>query len=179
MYLSTNRKSGTEGWEESLFQVRRLRQAFPGSFFCHIPVRSGHGLSLIHILNGHVTQVHLCQDCAQAMGYTSALRRSMGPTSLFGDDFWSRPFSLLEPFMDSFGSRMLTEFPEPGQPEVLEQPVRQEKSAGLVDKAQQEALRYECKRNSLQERLKAAVESENYEEAARLRDELRALPTQP
>ena len=100
-------------------------------------------------VNGHVTQVHLCQDCAQAMGYTSALRRSMGPTSLFGDDFWSRPFSLLEPFMDSFGSRMLTEFPEPGQPEVLEQPVRQEKSAGLVDKAQQEALRYECKRNSL------------------------------
>ena len=105
-------------------------------------------------VNGHVTQVHLCQDCAQAMGYTSALRRSIRPTSLFGDDFWSRPFSLLEPFMDSFGSRMLTEFPEP-------------------------ALRYECKRNSLQERLKAAVESENYEEAARLRDELRALPTQP
>ena len=102
-------------------------------------------------VNGHVTQVHLCQDCAQAMGYTSSLRRSMGPMSLFGDDFWSRPFSLLEPFMDSFGSRMLTEFPEPGQPEVLEQPVRQEKSAGLVDKAQQEALRYECKRNSLQE----------------------------
>ena len=21
-------------------------------------------------VNGHVTQVHLCQDCAQAMGYT-------------------------------------------------------------------------------------------------------------
>lgn len=62
---------------------------------------------------------------------------------------------------------------------MLEQPIREEKSAGLVDKAQQEALRYECKRNSLQERLKAAVESENYEEAARLRDELRALPTQP
>ena len=39
---------------------------------------------------------------------------------------------------------MLTEFPEPGQPEVLEQPVRQEKSAGLVDKAPQEALRYAC-----------------------------------
>ena len=38
-------------------------------------------------VNGHVTQVHLCQDCAQAMGYTSALRRSMGPMSLFGDDF--------------------------------------------------------------------------------------------
>ena len=104
-------------------------------------------------INGHVTQVHLCQDCAQAMGYTDSLRRSMRPMSLFGGDFFSRPFSLLEPFMDSFGSRMLTEFPEPGQPEVLEQPVR--------------------------ERRPAAVESETYEEAARLRDELRALPTQP
>ena len=92
-------------------------------------------------INGHVTQVHLCQDCAQAMGYTDSLRRSMRPMSLFGGDFFSRPFSLLEPFMDSFGSRMLTEFPEPGQPEVLEQPVREERSAGLVDKAQQEALR--------------------------------------
>ena len=129
-------------------------------------------------INGKVTQLHLCADCAEALGYTENLRKTMRPMSLFGGDFFSRPFSLLEPFMDSFGSRMLTEFPEPGQPEVLEQPVREERSAGLVDKAQQEALRYECKRNSLQERLKAAVESENYEEAARLRDELRTLPPQ-
>ena len=42
-------------------------------------------------VNGHVTQVHLCQDCARAMGYTSSLRRSMRPMSLFGDDdFFSR-----------------------------------------------------------------------------------------
>ena len=129
-------------------------------------------------VNGHVTQVHLCQDCAQAMGYTDSLRRSMRPMSLFGGDFFSRPFSLLEPFMDGFGSRMLTEFPEPDQPEVLSQSVRPEASAGLVDKAQQEALRSQRKRNALQSQLKAAVESENYEEAARIRDELRALPPQ-
>lgn len=65
-------------------------------------------------VNGHVTQVHLCQDCARAMGYTSSLRRSMRPMSLFGDDdFFSRPFSMLEPFLEGFGTRMLTEFPEP------------------------------------------------------------------
>ena len=125
-------------------------------------------------VNGHVTQVHLCQDCAQQMGYADSLRRSMRPMSLFGDDFFSRPFSLLEPFMDGFGSRMLTEFPEPDQPQQAQPAER----AGLVDKSQQEELRSQRRRNALQEQLKAAVESENYEEAARLRDELRTLPPQ-
>lgn len=125
-------------------------------------------------VNGHVTQVHLCPDCARKMGYADTLRRSMRPMSLFGDDFFSRPFSLLEPFMDGFGSRMLTEFPEPGQPRQEQA----EENTGLVDKAQQEELRSQRRRNALQEQLKAAVESENYEEAARLRDELRTLPPQ-
>ena len=67
-------------------------------------------------VNGRVTQVHLCQDCARRMGYTDSLRRSMQPMSLFGDGFFGSPFSLLEPFMDGFETRMLTEFPEPGEP---------------------------------------------------------------
>lgn len=125
-------------------------------------------------VNGHVSQVHLCADCARRMGYTDSLRRSMRPMSLFGDDFFSRPFSLLEPFMGGFGSRMLTEFPEPGEP----QETAQEESAGLVDKNQLEELRTQRRRNALQEQLKSAVANENYEEAARLRDELRALPGQ-
>lgn len=49
-------------------------------------------------VNGRVTQVHLCQDCARRMGYTDSLRRSMQPMSLFGDGFFGSPFSLLEPF---------------------------------------------------------------------------------
>ena len=123
-------------------------------------------------VNGRVTQVHLCQDCARRMGYTDSLRRSMQPMSLFGDGFFGSAFSLLEPFMDGFGTRMLTEFPEPGEPRQTEE------KSGLVDKAQQDALRSERRRNALQEQLKSAGESENYEEAARLRDELRALPGQ-
>ena len=123
-------------------------------------------------VNGRVTQVHLCQDCARRMGYTDSLRRSMQPMSLFGDGFFGSAFSLLEPFMDGFGTRMLTEFPEPGEPRQTEE------KSGLVDKAQQDALRSERRRNALQEQLQSAVESENYEEAARLRDELRALPGQ-
>ena len=47
-----------------------------------------------------------------------------------------------------------------------------------MDKAQQDSLRSQRQRNALQAQLKAAVESENYEEAARIRDQLRALPSQ-
>ena len=41
------------------------------------------------------------------------------------------------------------------------------------------SLALERKRNALQAQLHNAVEEERYEDAARLRDELRALPTQP
>ena len=54
--------------------------------------------------------------------------------------------------MDGFGTRMLTEFPEPGEPRQTEE------KSGLVDKAQQDALRSERRRNALQEQLKSAVE---------------------
>lgn len=50
--------------------------------------------------------------------------------SLFDDDFFSRPFSLLEPFVGGFGSRMLTEFPEPGQPVQVDGPVQTAEQSG-------------------------------------------------
>ena len=76
---------------------------------------------------------------------------------------------------------MLTEFPSPV--EVLDEP-RQDAarmtscsapSQGLVTDAEQKAFSRECRRNALQHQLDAAVKAENYEEAARLRDELRGL----
>ena len=83
-------------------------------------------------INGRVTEAHLCPDCARAMGYAGSVERRM--SSWFDDDWFDRPFRMLEPFFGGFGSRMLTEFPQPV--DVLE---------------------------------------ERYEDAARLRDELKAL----
>lgn len=40
-------------------------------------------------------------------------------SSWFDDDWFDRPFRMLEPFFGGFGSRMLTEFPQPV--DVLEQ----------------------------------------------------------
>lgn len=127
-------------------------------------------------INGKVTQIHLCPQCAEELGYTDSFRSAGMTGGLFGD-FFSRPFGMLEPFFNGFGSRMLTEFPEPV--DVLGQaresvPAPEERS-DLLPKDEQDALTKQRKRNALQTQLNLAVEAERFEEAAKLRDELRAL----
>lgn len=48
-------------------------------------------------INGKVTQVHLCHQCAEELGYTDSFRSAGMTGGLFGD-FFSRPFGMLEPF---------------------------------------------------------------------------------
>ena len=106
-------------------------------------------------INGRVTETHLCADCARKLGYV----QRMQPDSFFGDDFFSHPFRLFEPLLGGFGNRLLTEY-------------------ALVDKAEQERFSLQRQRNALQTQLRHAVESEDFESAARLRDQLKALPQQ-
>jgi hypothetical protein len=130
-------------------------------------------------VNGRVTEQHLCADCAGKLGLRESLRPAGFPGGDFfaDDDFFTRPFRLLEPLFGGMGGRLLTEFPEPVDVrEEARTAVRPEKpEPGLVDEAEQERLRKERQRNALQAQLKTAVETENYEEAARLRDELKKL----
>ncbi len=130
-------------------------------------------------VNGRVTEQHLCADCAGKLGLRESLRPAGFPGGDFfaDDDFFTRPFRLLEPLFGGMGGRLLTEFPEPVDVrEEARTAVRPEKpEPGLVDEAEQERLRKERQRNALQAQLKTAVETENYEEAARLRDELKTL----
>ena len=127
-------------------------------------------------INGKVTQVHLCHQCAEELGYTDSFRSAGMTGGLFGD-FFSRPFGMLEPLLGGFGSRLLTEFPEPvdvlGQ--AREAAPSQEEGGDLLPKDQQDALTKQRKRNALQTQLDLAVEEERFEEAAKLRDELKAL----
>ena len=127
-------------------------------------------------INGKVTQIHLCPQCAEELGYTDSFRSAGMTGGLFGD-FFSRPFGMLEPFFIGFGSRMLTEFPEPvdvlGQ--ARESVPAPEEHSDLLPKDEQDALTKQRKRNALQTQLNLAVEAERFEEAAKLRDELRAL----
>lgn len=127
-------------------------------------------------INGKVTQVHLCPQCAEELGYTDSFRSAGMTGGLFGD-FFSRPFGMLEPFFSGLGSRMLTEFPEPvdvlGQ--ARESTPAQEDTGDLLPRDEQDALTRQRKRNALQTQLNLAVQAERFEEAAKLRDELKAL----
>ena len=125
-------------------------------------------------INGRVTETHLCNDCARAMGYTGSVQSRMG--SWLDDDWFDRPFRMLEPFFGGFGSRMLTEFPQPV--DVLEQAQSAEpdgRAEELLPHDEAMSLALERKRNALQTQLHNAVEEERYEDAARLRDELKSL----
>ena len=127
-------------------------------------------------INGKVTQVHLCPQCAEELGYTDSFRSAGMTGGLFGD-FFSRPFGMLEPFFSGLGSRMRTEFPEPvdvlGQ--ARESTPAQEDTGDLLPRDEQDALTRQRKRNALQTQLNLAVQEERFEEAAKLRDELKSL----
>ena len=128
-------------------------------------------------VNGRVTEQHLCPQCAHRLGLDRTM--DMG-RSFWGRDLFDSPFRMMESMLSGMGGRMLTEFPSPV--EVLEpddpQPMELDHttpSQGLVTDAEQQAFTRECRRNALQTQLNDAIASENYEEAARLRDELRGL----
>ena len=124
-------------------------------------------------VNGRTTEAHVCPACAGELGYDRALhameRRSR---RMFRD-----PFSLLsDPFFDGFASRLLTEFPAPGN--TLEEAKAEQKEEGVLSEAESRSFDLQRRRNALQHALRDAIDMENYEEAARLRDEIRALPNE-
>ena len=120
-------------------------------------------------INGRVMESHLCPQCARQLGLVPDMRRPMMSSFWDDDDFFTRPFRMLEPLLGGFGSRLLTEFPEPV--DVTQQARRaaeEPREDNLVQGDEREKLSRQRQRN--------AVETENFEEAAKLRDQLRSLP---
>ena len=113
-------------------------------------------------VNGFTEEVHLCAECAAELGYRERLTFSLLP-SMFGG------------FEDFFGGARLTPaarrtlqlVPAPDEPCY--------EAESLLDEAEGRSLRRERERNSLRFRLQEAVGAEDYELAARLRDELKQL----
>ena len=128
-------------------------------------------------INGRVMESHLCPQCARQLGLVQDMRRPMISSFWDDDDFFTRPFRMLEPLLGGFGSRLLTEFPEPV--DVTQQARRaaeEPREANLVQGDAREKLSRQRQRNALETQLRHAVETENFEEAAKLRDQLRSLP---
>lgn len=128
-------------------------------------------------INGQVTEKHLCSECAQKLGYAqraAAYSRHMlqNFSSLFGD---GGLFSLVPGFMgrlleDPFDD-MFSDMPALGAP-VQQQEKREDFLLG-----EEEQNRFACQRelNALKMELKQAVQMEEFERAAQLRDQIREM----
>lgn len=133
-------------------------------------------------VNGHVTEKHLCSDCAQKLGYTQQLAaQSQRMLQSFGgifDDFFTPYPSLLgrmsqmleNPFDDFFA-----DMPALGAPaeQVQEPPHKPQDS--LLEREEQNQISKTRQLNALRMEMRQAVSQENFERAAELRDQIRSL----
>ena len=108
-------------------------------------------------VNGQSREMHLCNACAEKLhqSFSRPFGRLFDPFSLLGD------FAHLP-------TATLTEFPAPNEDAA---PPQEE----LVDAIDAKKLQEERQRNALQAQLRRAIDEERYEDAAKIRDELRAL----
>lgn len=115
-------------------------------------------------INGTVTEKHLCQSCAEELGYTKQLAIHARPRlgGLFGSSFWD------DDFFDDF----FKPFYALNAPAKEAAPAQEEE---LMDKTEQERFSRLRRLNALRLEKEQAVHSENYERAAQLRDEIRKL----
>lgn len=135
-------------------------------------------------INGHVTEKHLCAECAEKLGYSQKLaahsQRMM--QGLFGgglfEDFFTPVPSLLgrmnrlleDPFDDFFA-----DMPALGAPAEREQAPKPQDT--LLEGEEQDRLSRRRQLNALRLEMRRAVQTENFERAAELRDQIRSLET--
>ena len=140
-------------------------------------------------INGKITEKHLCSECAEKLGYSQKIAahnqrmmQNFFGGSMFGggffDDFFSPMPSLLgrmnrmleDPFDDFFA-----DMPALGAAPALQEQQEEEKKDDLVGKEEQSRFAYMRKLNALRMEMKKAVHQENFERAAELRDQIKAL----
>ena len=134
-------------------------------------------------VNGQVTEKHLCADCAEKLGYTQRLaahsQRMM--QNFFGgglfDDFFTPFPSLLgglnrmleSPFDDFFA-----DMPALGAPaEAKQEPQKAQDT--LLEGEEQNQLSKTRQLNALRMEMQKAVQAENFERAAELRDQIHSM----
>ena len=136
-------------------------------------------------INGKVTEKHLCGECARELGYSQriAAHNQNMMQHFFGDGFFGG--SLLDDFfapMPSLMSRMNRMLESPFEDFFADMPAlgaapeqKEEQEKDLVDREEQSRFAEMRKKNALRMELKKAVRQEDFERAAQLRDQIRAL----
>ena len=142
-------------------------------------------------INGKVEEKHLCHECAEKLGYTQKIQDSYsGFQNLFRSSLSSlfAPMHALagraaDPFFGDgfFGGSLLGDrffddfFSMPalgGSTSEAAAPAQQQEN--LVSDEEQKKISRERELNALRAEMKQAVESENFERAAQLRDQIHA-----
>ena len=139
-------------------------------------------------INGQVEEKHLCSDCAEKLGYTQRITahnqrmmQNFFGNGFFGggllDDFFAPMPSLMsrmnhlldDPFDDFF-----SDMPTLGAP-ARQSSQQEEKKEDLVEKEEQSRFSRMRQMNALRMEMKKAVHQENFERAAEIRDQIKAL----
>lgn len=140
-------------------------------------------------INGKVTEKHLCQDCAEKLGYSEKLlarqQRLMdslwGADDLFGGSLLGSFFAPGRPLLGSmdrfFGEDLFDDFfremPALGSQEKSAE--KAEEKDQLVEEKERSRFAAIRERNALKLEQRRAIREENFERAAELRDQIRAL----
>lgn len=134
-------------------------------------------------VNGQVTEKRLCAECAEKLGYTQRLAaqgqrmmRGLFGSGLFEDFFTPVP-SLLgglnrlleDPFDDFFA-----DMPALGAPAEAKQEAPKAQEA-LLEQEEQNEISRKRQLNALRMEMQKAVQEENFERAAELRDQIHSL----
>lgn len=133
-------------------------------------------------VNGSVTEKHLCAECAEKLGYTQKLAAHSQKMmqSLFDgrllEDFFTPFPSLLgrgmrmleDPFDDFFA-----DMPALGAPAEPEAPQKSQDT--LLNGEEQDRISKTRRLNALRLEMQKAVQEENFERAAELRDQIRGM----
>ena len=127
-------------------------------------------------INGRTEEHHLCQACAEKLGYTRNFfdQRPSLMDSLFGNsDFFDSMPSLMGRMLESPFDDFFDTMPAIGAGPVREVPV--EKKENLMSDEKQSRFSYLRQMNALKLAQKKAIHEQDFERAAQLRDEIREL----
>lgn len=129
-------------------------------------------------INGKVTEKHLCSECAEKLGYSQrvAAHSQRMMQSFFGNSFFDDFFSPMPSLMGRMTRMLEDPFDDffADMPALGAAPAQQEQD-DLVGKEEQGRFAYMRQMNALKMEMKKAVHQENFERAAELRDQIRAL----
>ena len=137
-------------------------------------------------INGRTEEHHLCQACAEKLGYTQKLfarRPSMMDSFFGGDDFFGDFFSPMPSLLGRMNRMLESPFDDffDAMPAIGAAPAaesaQEEKKDDLVSREEQSRFSYLRQLNALKLEQKKAIHEENFERAAQLRDEIHKLET--